>query len=62
MVKQYKANSVFIATDADSYISVIEEQLKTLKRTVSVSFLKNAPREECFHSMSLSPGAGSTLA
>ena len=36
IVKQYKANSVFIATDNDPYTSVIEEQLKTLKWTVSM--------------------------
>lgn len=35
VAKQYKANSVFIATDNDAYTSVIEKQLKTLKRTVS---------------------------
>ncbi|CAB4044057.1 GDP-fucose O-fucosyltransferase 1-like, partial [Paramuricea clavata] len=33
MVKQYKANSVFIATDNDPYTPVIEKELKTLKRT-----------------------------
>ena len=43
-MKQYKANSVFIATDDDPYISVIEEQLKTLKRTVSVSFFKKCTK------------------
>ena len=35
MVKQYKANSVFIATDNDPYTSVIENELKTLKKKVS---------------------------
>ena len=37
MVKQYKANSVFIATDNDPYTSVIENELKTLKKTVSLA-------------------------
>ena len=39
MVKQYKANSVFIATDNDPYTSVIEQELKTLKKPVSSTFL-----------------------
>ena len=35
MVKQYNASSVFIATDDDAYTTVIEKELKKLKRIVS---------------------------
>ncbi|XP_046844329.1 GDP-fucose protein O-fucosyltransferase 1-like [Xenia sp. Carnegie-2017] len=36
MVKQYNASSVFIATDDDAYTTVIEKELKKLKRIVTV--------------------------
>lgn len=38
IVKQYKANSVFIATDDDPYTSIIEKELETLENTVSTIY------------------------